>query len=108
KALKGYMVQGISRGWADIYSWPLPGQYIEVSGVPDGTYDVVVTVNPFKLIEESDYTDNLACTRIQLSNRRTTVAELPAGQQPASCPQSAPGTPEPAPLPLDLGLPGAE
>jgi hypothetical protein len=106
KALKGYMVQGISRGWADVYSWPLPGQYIEVSGVPDGDYDVVVTVNPFKLIEETDYDDNVACTRIHLAGK--TVSELPAAQQPATCPQSFVGSPAPSPIPLDVGLPGTE
>jgi len=106
KQLKGYMVQGISRGWADIYSWPLPGQYIEVSNVPDGDYDVVVSVNPFKLIEESNYDDNVACTRIHLAGK--TATELSPADQPAVCPQAFPGTPEPAPLPLDVGLPGTE
>jgi hypothetical protein len=31
-----YLIQGITPGWADVYDWYLPDQFIEVSGVPDG------------------------------------------------------------------------
>ncbi|MFL5895808.1 MAG: hypothetical protein ACJ76Z_11945 [Thermoleophilaceae bacterium] len=37
---------GISPGWGDIYTWDLPGQYIDVTNVPDGTYEVVSRSNP--------------------------------------------------------------
>ena len=28
--------QGINNGWADVYDWYIPDQYIEVTGVPNG------------------------------------------------------------------------
>jgi hypothetical protein len=37
---------GISPGWGDIYTWDLPNQYIDVTAVPDGTYEVVSRSNP--------------------------------------------------------------
>jgi hypothetical protein len=37
---------GISPGWGDIYTWDLPQQYIDISSVPDGTYEVVSRSNP--------------------------------------------------------------
>jgi hypothetical protein len=37
---------GISAGWGDIYTWDLPAQYIDITTVPDGTYEVVSRSNP--------------------------------------------------------------
>lgn len=54
---------GISVGWADIYSYSLDGQWIDVTGVPAGTYTLRVTVNYGRLINESDYRDNTATVR---------------------------------------------
>jgi hypothetical protein len=40
------MVNGISVGWADVYNWFLPGQFIEVSGLPDGYYRLETEADP--------------------------------------------------------------
>jgi hypothetical protein len=37
---------GISPGWGDIYTWDLPNQYIDITTVPAGTYEVVSRSNP--------------------------------------------------------------
>ena len=37
---------GISPGWGDIYTWDLPTQYIDISKVPDGVYEVTSSSNP--------------------------------------------------------------
>ena len=37
---------GISPGWGDVYTWDLPQQYIDISSVPDGVYEVVSRSNP--------------------------------------------------------------
>ena len=63
-----YLVQGITPGWADIYDWYLPGQYIEVSGVPDGYYLLETVADPDNGIVEADETNNCASVLIQLSN----------------------------------------
>ncbi len=36
---------GISPGWGDIYTWDLPAQYIDISKVPDGVYEVASSTN---------------------------------------------------------------
>lgn len=56
--------QGIQAGWSDIYDAGLPGQWIEITGVPPGTYTLVITMNPDQLITETDYTNNSASTQV--------------------------------------------
>ena len=47
--------QGISSGWGDIYVKELDGQWVDITGVPEGDYDLVVTVNTGgKILEATD------------------------------------------------------
>jgi hypothetical protein len=39
-------VMGVSPGWGDVYTWDLPDQYIEVTGLEPGKYDVVSIADP--------------------------------------------------------------
>jgi hypothetical protein len=39
-------VMGVSQGWGDVYTWDLPDQFIEITGLAPGKYDVVSTANP--------------------------------------------------------------
>lgn len=50
--------QGITAGWADIYSYYLDGQWIDITGVPAGSYTLRVTINHGGLLNETNYTDN--------------------------------------------------
>jgi len=50
--------QGISRGWADAYSRYLPCEWIDITGLPSGSYTLRVVVNPLHTIEESNYDNN--------------------------------------------------
>ena len=73
-----YAIQGLSIGWQDLYEFYLPGQYIEVSGLPDGDYILTTMVNPDRVFIETNYDDNCVATRIHLANvnspsRRVTV-----------------------------------
>lgn len=63
--------QGISVGWADIYSAGLPGQSIDITGIPNGDYWLEVTADPLNAIQETDETNNTA--RIPI-----TISTLPA------------------------------
>ena len=63
--------QGISAGWADIYSAGLPGQQLSIAGLPDGDYDLVTVADPAGLILETDDSDNASVRRVRLSNRGT-------------------------------------
>jgi hypothetical protein len=68
---------GISPGWSDVYTWDTPDQYIEISGVPDGVYDVVSTANPDGGIAEGGRRDGSARTRICL--KANTVKVMASG-----------------------------
>lgn len=69
------MVQGISRGWADIYGLQLEGQYVEITGIPDGFYLLQTIADPDDTVLENSNRDNSVFTHIQLC-REGTVAQL--------------------------------
>jgi hypothetical protein len=50
--------QGLSVGWADVYSRGLPCQWIDVTEVPPGTYTVEVTINANGALPDGDRTNN--------------------------------------------------
>lgn len=51
-------LQGLRPGWADIYNSSLSGQFIDLTGIADGTYYLEATVDPDNLVLESDETNN--------------------------------------------------
>ncbi|HJR37735.1 MAG TPA: lysyl oxidase family protein, partial [Nocardioidaceae bacterium] len=51
-------IQGISVGWYDLYAWGLPGQEIDVTGLPAGTYCLIVRADPDNLIDETNESNN--------------------------------------------------
>jgi concanavalin A-like lectin/glucanase superfamily protein/lysyl oxidase/Calx-beta domain-containing protein len=59
--------QGISVGWGDIYGQYLDGQWIDITGVPEGSYILEVEVNAEQVIEESNYTNNRATTQVAIA-----------------------------------------
>jgi hypothetical protein len=59
--------QGISPGCADNYGSSLPCQWVDVTGVPPGTYELEVSVNSDHQVAEQDYANNVVTLRIQLS-----------------------------------------
>ena len=50
--------QGIQAGWADVYSSNLSGQWIDITGVPAGSYVLDITMDPMNVIDEADETNN--------------------------------------------------
>jgi len=63
--------QGISAGWADIYNRDLDCQWIDVTGVPDGRYVLEVNVNPARVLEEGNYSNNVARTEVCIGAPRS-------------------------------------
>ena len=57
---------GISVGWADIYDTSVPGQYIDVTGLPPGQYTLEIEVNPERTLVESNYSNNIVTVPVQL------------------------------------------
>ena len=58
--------QGIQAGWADVYDSGLPGQWIDITGIPAGTYTLEITMNPEHVIEEANYLNNTATVQVVL------------------------------------------
>jgi len=59
--------QGITAGWADVYDWYIPDQYIEVTNVPNGLYRLEFCADPLNEIEEEDETNNCIANVIRLT-----------------------------------------
>jgi Lysyl oxidase/Chitobiase/beta-hexosaminidase C-terminal domain/Bacterial pre-peptidase C-terminal domain len=57
--------QGIQAGWADIYSADLSGQWIDVTGLPAGSYILEVDMDPMNVIDELDEANN--STRVNVT-----------------------------------------
>jgi hypothetical protein len=60
-------IRGISIGWADRYPAPLDGQHIDVTGVADGEYCLVILTDPIDRLEESNELNNASGIRIALT-----------------------------------------
>ena len=61
-------VQGISVGWGDKYGYQLAGQEIDVTGLLDGNYKLIIEINPFRHLVESNYADNTSEVIVRLEN----------------------------------------
>jgi hypothetical protein len=70
---------GLSVGWADNYPWFFIFQWIDITGLPGGTYKVRVTVDIQNFYDERVETDNCVWTRIRIpapgSGNTPTVVE---------------------------------
>jgi hypothetical protein len=54
----GAQEQGINSGFADYYGRELPDQWIDMTGLPAGTYWVRIRANPSRLLLEADTANN--------------------------------------------------
>jgi hypothetical protein len=71
---RDHFVQGITAGWADIYDWYLPDQFIEVSGVPDGKYILETIADPDSRLLEANEANNCIAMYVQLTGMGTPSA----------------------------------
>jgi len=60
--------QGIQAGWSDVYGADLDCQWVDVTGVPNGTYFLEVEVNPSQVLVEEDLTNNIATVQVQITD----------------------------------------
>ena len=79
-----YLVQGVDVGWADVYGWNLADQYIDVTNLADGLYELEQLANPNGSVLEETRADNRASTVICL--RSNSVAEVHNAKEAAACP----------------------
>lgn len=65
--------EGISPGWADIYTSDLEGQSVSLHGAPDGRYALIITLDSANTVFESDNTNNRVEVIIDISNGGNTL-----------------------------------
>ena len=67
--------QGITSGWGDWYYKQLVGQWIDITGVPEGDYIVRVTLNEVGIFDESaNRYSNITEVRVHVPDPRKKVA----------------------------------
>lgn len=81
-----YVLEGISPGWGDVYSWDTPDQYIDISNVAPGIYDLVEKTNPSGRLLVSNWPyDQQTCALTQLQLTATSVSPI-LSQSNVTCP----------------------
>ncbi len=68
--------QGVSPGWADAYALALPGQELDVSGLPRGQYCLTTRADPTGVIEELEEDNNVRRVRLALRPAKLGVRKL--------------------------------
>lgn len=85
-------MQGLSSGWADLYRGSLACQYVPITGVEDGEYALLATVNAQRVVREYRYADNTLCVGLKIEGNRVTEISHPvcrgevAPQEPVDLP----------------------
>lgn len=79
---------GISVGWADRYPWNFAYQWIDITGLPSGTYTLRSAVDLFGTFRESSETNNCSYARVSISG--SSVRLLSSG---TTCINDYAGTP---------------
>jgi hypothetical protein len=69
--------QGISAGWADVYSAGLPCQFVVIDGLPNGDYTLQSTTNYRHKVGEDCYGDNTIWTGLRLAGNTVTTIDPP-------------------------------
>jgi hypothetical protein len=70
---------GISVGWGDEYEYYLAWQWVDITGLPGGTYTVRAKVDPNGFFLEKDETNQCAWARLSLSGSSSAVSVLGRG-----------------------------
>ncbi len=66
-------ILGLSVGWGDKYDYQDPGQAIDLTSVPDGTYWLRAQADPYHYLVESNLSNNLTDTKLTISGNTVTV-----------------------------------
>lgn len=63
------LTMGLSVGWADTYVWTLPGQSIDITGIPDGRYRLWAVADEEEWFREETRDNNTTWTDVEISTR---------------------------------------
>jgi hypothetical protein len=64
---------GLSVGWGDIYSWRLPDQYIDITGLTPGRYRLWATADSTGWFQESNNANNATWADLQIEGNSVTI-----------------------------------
>jgi hypothetical protein len=64
---------GLSPGWGDIYGWRLPDQYIDITGLTNGRYQLRVTADADDWFFESNNGNNFSWINIQIRTNAVSI-----------------------------------
>ena len=67
----GNQIQGMSVGWGNTYGSHLAGQEIDFTENADGMYQLIIEVDPKKVIVESNENDNVSCALLSIKKPST-------------------------------------
>jgi hypothetical protein len=70
-------IQGLSVGLGDTYELSVPGQSIDITGLPDGDYLLVSTADPDDHVLEVDDGNNVGSVAFRLTGKRVMVLPGP-------------------------------
>ena len=70
---------GISVGWGDRYPWNFVYQWIDITGIPGGTYMLRSGVDLHRWFEEASDSNNCSWSRIRFGSSGSTVTVLERG-----------------------------
>lgn len=73
---QGVSTQGISPGWADAYQLSLPGQELDVTGLPRGHYCLTSRADPLNELTELDDGNNVRRIHLALRPAKLVVKKL--------------------------------
>ncbi|MFD0200655.1 MULTISPECIES: lysyl oxidase family protein [Saccharothrix] len=86
------VVQGISAGYGDDYVYTVDFQWLDISKVPSGVYDLVNIVNADRSLLEKSYTNNASSMAISIrwpshaASPPATITQLPEVRLIRNCP----------------------
>jgi hypothetical protein len=72
----GNVMQGMSVGWGDTYGNYLAGQSIDLTGLPDGDYKLMIEADPKNRLLEINDSDNASCVLLRISVTNLTLNVL--------------------------------
>jgi hypothetical protein len=71
---------GISVGWADTYRYSLQYQWIDITGLPGGTYTVRAMPDPHDWFLETNETDGCGWTKVKFGSSGSSVSVVGSGR----------------------------
>jgi hypothetical protein len=72
-----WRMQGISPGWSEIYDATLPGQSLDIDGLPDGLYTFRATIDPDNNLFESDEDNNAISVVLDIRGDEVEIVASP-------------------------------